>query len=238
METRKPHMVRLNDVLGHLLDLIGVEGQVASRLRSQVTDIASLWNKLIKINIENSTKLEKVHKKFKDLDNAIVELREWIENAVEILRVLSSEDEHIQDSLKKIELKRLESIDNENKLDYIITTSEQLSSDSDTVGHFTINEDIQLLEHDFQGVKAELDRLNTILSKAVLLVRRMRYSIRKKIDDFNQPAENSIKGEPVTDNNVTNNQKMDVQLQDASDEEVAVDVSTSVNEPAKTITVN
>ena len=53
----------------------------------------------------------------------------------------------------------------EEKLSYIVNTSEELSTDTDTHGHFTINDDIQLLERDFQGVKTELDRLDGLLSK-------------------------------------------------------------------------
>jgi len=57
METRKSHMTRLNEILGELLDIIGVEGQVATKIRSQVSDIFAMWNRLIKTNIENSSKV-------------------------------------------------------------------------------------------------------------------------------------------------------------------------------------
>jgi len=50
-------MTRLNEILGELLDIIGVEGQVATKIRSQVSDIFAMWNRLIKTNIENSSKV-------------------------------------------------------------------------------------------------------------------------------------------------------------------------------------
>ena len=50
-------MTKLNDVLGELLDLIGVESQMATKLRSQVADTFAMWNRLIIRNIENSTKV-------------------------------------------------------------------------------------------------------------------------------------------------------------------------------------
>ena len=66
-----------------------------------------------------------------------------------------------------IQEKRLEYNENKEKLDYIIETSDELSVDMDTHGHYTINDDVQLLERDFQGVKTELDRLDGLLSKGM-----------------------------------------------------------------------
>ena len=57
METRKSHMEKLNELLGQLLDLIGVDSHVATKIRSQVSDIYAMWNRLIIRNIENSTKV-------------------------------------------------------------------------------------------------------------------------------------------------------------------------------------
>ena len=47
-------------------------------------------------------------------------------------------------------------------------TSDELSTDVDTSGHFTINDDIQLLDRDFQGIEAELERLDSLFSKGWL----------------------------------------------------------------------
>ena len=57
METRKSHMTKLNELLAQLLDLIGGDGHVATKIRSQVSDIFAMWNRLIIRNIENSTKV-------------------------------------------------------------------------------------------------------------------------------------------------------------------------------------
>lgn len=57
METRKSHMTKLNELLAQLLDLIGADSHVATKIRSQVADIFAMWNRLIIRNIENSTKV-------------------------------------------------------------------------------------------------------------------------------------------------------------------------------------
>lgn len=67
-----------------------------------------------------------------------------------------------------LQAKKLEFTVHEEKLSYIVNTSDDLTIDSDTHGHFTINDDIQLLERDFQGVKTELDRLDGMLSKGIM----------------------------------------------------------------------
>ena len=65
METRKSHMEKLNELLGQLLDLIGVDSHVATKIRSQVSDIYAMWNRLIIRNIENSTKVVYFFRSFK-----------------------------------------------------------------------------------------------------------------------------------------------------------------------------
>lgn len=50
-------------------------------------------------------------------------------------------------------------------MDDVLQLSDKLSSDPDTVGHFTINEDVELLHRDFQGVTNELERLQKFLSR-------------------------------------------------------------------------
>ncbi|XP_066934822.1 utrophin-like isoform X2 [Clytia hemisphaerica] len=216
METRKSHMTKLNDVLGELLDLIGVESQMSTKLRSQVADTFAMWNRLIIRNIENSTKLSRVHNKFKELLSFIQELREWINSTVEVLRVLSTDDGVIEDSMKKVEGKKLEFNDNKKKLSHVIMISDELSTDADTTGHYTINDDVQLLERDFQGVETELERLDSLFSKAHLFFRRTRFSIRKKIDDIRTPNDEKTTTNASVESKVDTDleSKVDIELQD------------------------
>lgn len=53
-------------------------------------------------------------------------------------------------------------------MDEVLRLSENLLSDGDTVGHFTITEDVELLHRDFQGVTNELERLQKFLSKGMI----------------------------------------------------------------------
>ena len=48
--------------------------------------------------------MARVHKKFKEMDDAIKDLREWITSTVEILRVLSTDDATIEESMKNVEV--------------------------------------------------------------------------------------------------------------------------------------
>ena len=64
-------------------------------------------------------------------------------------------------------MKRIEYDENSKKLDLISDINDQLTADDDTSGHFSIDDDVQLLDRGFQGVKTELDRLDGIFSKGM-----------------------------------------------------------------------
>lgn len=63
------------------------------------------------------------------------------------------------------QLKRMEFEENKKKLEFILDVNDELLTDNDTSGHFTLNDDVQLLDRDFWGVKTELDRLDGLFSK-------------------------------------------------------------------------
>ena len=57
LEIRKPHVAKLERASEDLVKMISEDGPVQDNIRSRVADILDEWNKVVKKNIENSSKV-------------------------------------------------------------------------------------------------------------------------------------------------------------------------------------
>ena len=57
LEIRKPHVAKLERVSEDLVKMISEDGPVQDNIRSRIADIHDAWNKVVKKNIENCSKV-------------------------------------------------------------------------------------------------------------------------------------------------------------------------------------